>query len=294
MIQPFVSVLLQIAGLAAIGSWLFTRKYSNSGSGAALLLAGAGVLIFLDGFSLGVLEESRARYGQVVSGVVEERLSSSGADGTRTIGGRSWGRRGPTVRTTGFDAYEELARLLQTGSTDAWVVDYRYGCTVGVGTCRGRDFVARDLWMHLHAGQPINVRQSKDETSTARLDENPQFSLALIKTAIACGLLTLAAAISGRLTLFRRRRYLRADAVVTAVESVHYGGDATRWKIRFAYFDINGDAQDSADEVNDSSWKVGDHCYAVYRPEVPDLATLHGRAEPHHQARCQTAESPLA
>ena len=281
-------VVLQIAGFAAIGYWILTRRRSrNFGGTAVLIVAGAGALAFFDGFSIAVLEESRARYGQVVSGVVEERLSSIGESGTRTIGGRG-GR--PTVRTSGFDVYESVSRAFLTGSFNAWVIDYRYPCPVARGMCRGRDFVSHDLWSRLEAGRPINVRQSKDETRTARLDENPQRGLALVKSGVACVLLATAGAMSGRLTIFRRRKYIQADAVVTSVAKVQYG-DEVRWKVHFAYFDVKGNAQDSVDEVNDPNWKAGDDCYAVYRPETPDVATLHGRADHQRHSVAEAVES---
>jgi hypothetical protein len=77
----------------------------------------------------------------------------------------------------------------------------------------------------------------------------------------------------GQLVPFRRRRWLTAPAVVTAVERLK-DGDETRWRIRFAYFDRNGQVQESADQVTQGSWKTGDSCVAVYRPDQPDLATL--------------------
>jgi hypothetical protein len=143
--------------------------------------------------------------------------------------------------------------------------------------CRERDFVPHALWLRLEAGHTVNVLQSKEETRTARLDENPQRGLAIVKTAFACVLLALAAVFSGRLTIFGRPKYVQADAIVTSVEPVKYGDDV-RWKVRFAYFDAKGNAQDSVDEVNDPNWKSGDGCYAIYRPQTPDMATLHGRA----------------
>ena len=202
--------------------WAFGRPFRrySSGTTAALILAGAGAIALFDGFSTAVLEESRARYGQVVSGVVDERLSSTGESGTRTIGGRGTFRRGPTVRTSGFDVYESVTRALLTGSFNAWVIDYRYPCLVSGGRCRGRDSVSHDLWLRLDVGKTVNVRQSKDETRTGRLDENPQRGIALVKTAIACLLFALAGIVSGRLKLFHRRKYIQADAIVTAVEPV--------------------------------------------------------------------------
>ena len=93
------------------------------------------------------------------------------------------------------------------------------------------------------------------------------------KTALACLMLAIAGLVSGRLKLFQRPKYIQADATVTSVEQVRYG-DESRWKVRFAYFDVKGNAQDSVDEVNDPSWKAGDDCRAIYRPQTPDLATL--------------------
>src|SRR5262249_9194608 len=163
----------------------------------------------------------------------------TGESGTRTIGGRGTFRHRPVVRTSGFDVYESVARAFVTGSFNAWVIDYRYPCPAAGGMCRGRDFVSHHLWSRLEAGRPGNVRQSKDETKTARLDENPQRGLALVKSTLACVLLAIAGVMSGRLKIFRRRKYIQADAVVTSVTKVRYG-DEVRWKVHFAYFDVKG------------------------------------------------------
>lgn len=291
--EKVLLVAFQVSALAGIGYWIFgrpARRYSYGTTGA-LVLAGVGAMALLDGFSLAVIEESRARYGQVVSGVVEERLSTTGELGTRTIGGRRRYGRGPAVRTSGFDAYQTLTRALVTGSFDAWVIDYRYPCSVGGGMCRERDFVPHDLWRRLEAGHTVNVRRSKEETRTARLDENPQRGLAFVKTALACVLFAVAALVSGRLKISRGLKYIRADAVVTSVEPVKYG-DEVRWKVRFAYFDVKGNAQESVDEVNDPTWKSGDDCYAVYSSQIPDVATLHGRATPKHPVVPNAASRP--
>ncbi len=111
------------------------------------------------------------------------------------------------------------------------------------------------------------------ETTTSRMDGNPRRATALADLGIGSLLLTAAGLVSGRLVLFRRRRWLTAPAVVTGVERLKHG-DEVRWRIRFAYFDRNGQAQESADQVPQGSWKPGDSCVAVYRPEQPDLATL--------------------
>ena len=70
MVRPLLEVLLQIVGFAAIAAWMFTRPQRSSYSSlVAFVLGVAGALVFVDGFRLGVLEESRTRYGRVVSGV---------------------------------------------------------------------------------------------------------------------------------------------------------------------------------------------------------------------------------
>jgi hypothetical protein len=266
VVYSVAALVLQIAGVAAIASWLW-RQYFSDRDVVALVLGIAGALVLYDGFSLAVREESRARYGQIGAGVVLG-LYTSDATAVLPVG---YGAR--PSRTTGSNAYQGIAHFLWTASLDEWVVQYRYPCASATGTCQGADFVDRDLWNRLHIGQTVNVRRSTDETMTARLDENPQRGLALVKTALAALLFALAGFVSGRLTLLPKRKYLQADAVVTSVERVRYGQD-TRWKVRFAYFDVDGNAQDSADEVNDPSWKVGDDCYAIYRPQSPDVASL--------------------
>jgi hypothetical protein len=125
------------------------------------------------------------------------------------------------------------------------------------------------------------VRQSIGEKSS-RLDENPHSRLALTRTALGCILLVAAALGSGRLRLRPRARYVKAPAVVTAVDEIQYG-DEKRWRVTFRYFDQNAEPQESIDEANDPSWCVGEACVAVYRPQAPDLATLqplaaHGRS----------------
>jgi hypothetical protein len=72
---------------------------------------------------------------------------------------------------------------------------------------------------------------------------------------------------------FAPGRWVAAPAVVIAVEPVRHGEDA-RWRVRFAYFDREGVAQESADEVGSRAWNVGDSCIAVFQPTRPDLATL--------------------
>jgi hypothetical protein len=97
---------------------------------------------------------------------------------------------------------------------------------------------------------------------------------AYVQVGFAAVLWLAAALIAGwRPVLFRRATWVTAPAVVLAVEPVKYR-DVVRWKIRFAYFDPEGVAQESADEVVTGAWKVGDECLAVFQPDQPDLATM--------------------
>jgi hypothetical protein len=266
VVHPLLDLLLQIAGFAAITAWLFTRGHRSSyASMLAFVLGVVGGLIFVDGFRLAVLEEYRTRYGRVVTGVVEDLRSSDSS---------IWSAS--RLKSSELATYEQVCRFLLTRSRDEWIVQYSYPCAGATGTCLAREQVRHGLWTRLNIGQAISVRQSIDEKRTARLDENPQRGLAIVKVALACVLLALAGFVSGRFTLFHRQKYIEVDGVVTSVERVQYG-DEMRWKVRFAYFDDKGNAQDSVDEVNDSSWKSGDDCRAVYSPRTPDLATLRPR-----------------
>lgn len=254
--------------LASIAPMLL-RSMPLTGRGLTWLLIGMGLFAVVDGFTLAVVEEDQTRYGQVSSGVVVERLSSTGEDGTRTIGGPG---SGATVRTPDFDPYSVSVRWVTTGSASTFVVDYQYGCSIGTGTCSGRDFITHDAWSRLRAGMPVNVRRSIGQESRSRLDDDPQWRLALSRAAVGSVLLIAAALVSGRVRL-RSTKYVTAPAVVTAIHEVQYG-DETRWRVTFSYFDANSQPQESVDEANDSSWRVGESCTAVYRPQAPDVATL--------------------
>lgn len=237
-------------------------------------LAVAGALALFDGGTLLVREEMRARHGRVTPGVVVEKYSSTGADGSRSIG-RGLGRSGPQrsqriVTIKEFQLHDVLARWIVTGSPNAWVIAYR--CNTRPG-CYGRDFVTEAQWRRVAEGQAISVRQTDAEDMEGRLDGYPQWRTALADITIGAILLLFARVAWGGLALFRGPAWITAPAVVLAVEVVHYK-DARRWRIRFAYFDQDGAAQESADEVAAGSWRVGDACVAVFRPSQPGLATL--------------------
>ena len=267
--------------LAKLGAAVFVAyKISSRGrltlrGMATYVLVVIGVMACFEGFTLAYREENRARYGRVTSGVVVERFSSTGAQGSRHIGrrgGRDQARRRPIVTITGFQMHDVLARAIATGSPMAWVVEYRFSCENPHG-CSERDFVSEDLWMRLRAGEPVNVRQAPGETATARLDEYPQWRFAAADIGLGAALLSIAGLLSGRIQLFSSRRWVTTPAVVLAVEPVR-DGDDPRWRVRFAYFDREGVAQESADEVATRAWAVGDACLAVFQPTRPDLATL--------------------
>lgn len=241
---------------------------------AAFALAAVGVLAAYDGFDLARLEEARARYGRVTPGIVLEKLSSQERNGTRYIGrlgGRDQARRRPIVTGKGFMPYQQLSRWIATGSPRAWVIAYHFPCDAP-RQCEGRDFVTEATWSRLQVGQIVNVRKIDDEPYSGRLDDNPQWTMALIELSLGTVLLLAARLVSGR-PLFRRCEWITAPAVVVRVDPVKYR-DATRWRIRFAYFDPDGQAQESADEVVTGTWKAGDDCLAVFRRASPDLATM--------------------
>ena len=277
--MALLSLVAKLAAGVFVTYKLMTGSTLTLRGMATFVLVVIGVMACFDGLTLAYREENRARYGRVTSGVILEKLSSTGAQGSRQIGrrgGRDQARRRPIVTITGFQVHDMLARLIATGSPAAWVIDYRFSCDAPYG-CRDRDFVSEELWMRLREGQPVNVRQAQGESMTARLDEYPQWNFAAADIALGAALLFVAGLVSGRIEAFRTRRWVTAPAVVLAVEPVRYGDDP-RWRVRFAYFDRAGVAQESADEVGSRAWRVGDSCIAVFQPTRPDLATL--RANP--------------
>jgi hypothetical protein len=266
--------------LAKLGTGVFVAYRISTGRAFTLrgmigyALAIAGVMAAFDGFTLASREETRARYGHVVPGVIVRKLSSTGADGSQPIGrrgGRNQAVRRPVVTIDGFQTHDILARFIVTGSPLAWVIEYRFPCDAPRG-CMERDFVSEQQWADLREGQPVNVRRGEGERLTARLDDNPQWPIAAADAGVGAALLLIAAALFGRLG-FKGHQWVSAPAVVLAVEPVP-DDEGPRWRVRFAYFDREGVPQESADEVGRDAWKVGDSCVAVFQPTRPDLATL--------------------
>jgi hypothetical protein len=274
--RPAVFLLLPVlVFVVVIGVfYVLISRPSTPGNGVALLLALLAAMSLIDGCLLLGREYSLSQDGRVARGIIVKKLSSTGASGSQPIG-LSWGwRRGRSpalVTSTGFQFHDELARLMLTGSADAWVVVYRYPCDAA-RNCWEREFVRRELWSDLQVGQTVTVRTARGQAQ-GRLDQNPTWSTAIAKIAIGTTMALVAGLMSGRLALRRRRRYITAPAIVTAVDPVMHRGEV-RWCVRFAYVDTDGTACESADEIGVSGLKPGDDCIAVYPPEHPDLGGL--------------------
>jgi len=244
---------------------------------AALLVAAVGLYVCYEGFDIARMEENRARYGTLEQGVVLQKLGSVEPPPAQRNKWRSAGVRrrrlfpSLTLGTEGFRPQQRLARWITTGSTTAWVVVYRYPCAAY--HCDGRDFVSEATWSQLQIGQTVNVRRLVGEPKTERLEDNPQWATAMIEMGFGAVILLGAHLLSGR-PLFRQRDWITAPAVVLRVEPVTLPDGGVRQRIHFAYFDRQGNAQESADEVSTGAWKAGDDCLAVFQPKTPDLATL--------------------
>ena len=262
-----VTYLFTIAMVVVWGYLMCNGRPASGRTVATVVLGLFGALAFRDGATVAYGEYARGSQGAVVAGVVLEKATTSDQPRRRTR--LRWRRAGNLLRPD-FMPHDILGRLILTGSPWAWTVEYRYPCESSYG-CRGKAFVSEAVWQRLVAGPPVDVRHPADDSSSSRLEDYPLWGVAAVNLSMGSGLLLGAAVVSGRLK--RQVRYVTAPAVVTAVETVPYR-DVTRWRIRFAYFDPHGTAQESADEVATDGWKCGDDCVAVFSPRRPDLATL--------------------
>ncbi len=293
--MAFLAFLLKVATPVVVAYKLRVGTRFTARGIAAYGFMVAGILALFAGYDVAALEEARFRYGHVYPGHVIERLSSLGADGTRrigTYGGRNQAVTRPVVTGSGFRFYDRLGRLIVTGSPLAWVVDYDFACDAP-RPCSGRDFISEVQWRRLYQGASVNVRRADGETGTSRLDDNAQWPFALAHMTIGAILLITAGVFAGRIAPFRRPDWLVVPAVVTAVEPVTYK-DATRLRVRFAYFDPKGDPQESADEVVTGAWKPGDDCQAVLRADNPGIATLRPLAAEQARGQFPTTQLPTA
>ncbi len=180
------------------------------------------------------------------------------------------------LTSEGFWIDDELARLMLTGSTNAWVVQYTYPCSGARGKCWQREFVSHALWSELRSGERVNVLTSSSDATRGRVQGNPPVSTALVKLAIGVTLAVVAALTSGRWPR-RRVRHVSVPAVVTSVERV--AEDTNVWRVGFMYFSGDGAAHESADEVYVSGVRPGDSCSVIYPENQAECGILR-RAEP--------------
>jgi hypothetical protein len=268
-------VTVGLFALVMAAAYRLVGRKTTAREGVAVVLGFVAAWPLLDGGFALEREMARRDRGMVDAGVVLARYSTTGEDGTQTIG-RSYRRRtgrSPFINTAnGFRIHDVLTRLALTGSRDAWVVDYRYPCR---GTsCTGRDFVSHELWSTLRPGQTVNVRSVEGRSGSGRLSGNnvlPEAAATFI-SGVVLGLVALVV-YAGAPT---RRQYVTAPAVVTAVESVPTG-DTLHWRVTFAYFDEEGRPRESADQIFIAGLRPGDECLARYPKGQPDLGTLDAR-----------------
>lgn len=254
------------------GTYRLHRRKPTGQNVAALILWTAASWPLLDGGFELEREIARRERGRIDPGIVLTKHSSTGEDGSSTIG-RSHRSSGgnPSVNTEdGFRFYDVLARLLLTGSRHAWVVDFRYPCETSSG-CVGRDFVPRELWKRLQPGETINVRSVEGRVGSGRVSANNDLLTPTVKFAMGGLLAALATLLMRGYT--PKQKYVTVPAIVMSVKPVP-SGDTLHWKVRFAYFDENGVARESSDEFFRAGLNVGDDCVARYPVGKPDLGTL--------------------
>jgi hypothetical protein len=273
-----VSYLFSIATFVVLMGVYYTliggerTRGRTHGAGVGFVLAICAAFPLIDGGILLVWECGRREAARVASTVIDAKYSSIGENGTRTIGGSRFSRSSHKVAwlntSEGFRADDVLARLLLTGSKNAWVVEYRYACEASRG-CVQREFVSHELWSQLRVGQVVNIRAAKELGDPGRIHENPMWNIALAKLAIG-GIVALAAAVASSGLTFRRREFLTVPAVITSVESVHAGGK----RVVFAYTAADGITHESIDEVYAGNLQPGDDCLAIYPADRPHLGSL--------------------
>ena len=202
LLSPIPFFLFVAALYVFIGKTRKPREYV----GFALMVAAA--FPAWDGALLLYREGGRHSSGRLTSGVIVGKLSSSGAQGSRTIGGNRFSRPSrklPAVRTAnGFSYTDVIARWILYGSRNAWMVEYRYACARS-GGCWRREAVPRELWARLHVGSEVRVRLAKGQRDPGRLEANPQWNLAITKLGIAGSIFWIAAYVAGRAKVGKRR-----------------------------------------------------------------------------------------
>src|SRR5262245_29533666 len=174
-----MTVIVPLVVFVAWAYWLYASRPTSTRGGVAFVISVFAALAAYDGITLAVNEYDRDREGVVTAGMVIDKLSTTGAAGSSRIRASRARRSRRLITSEGFAIHDELARLILTGSTNAWVIDYRYGCA-RAQSCRGRDFVPEDLWRKLSVNQNVNVRRSRGETNSSRLDQNSQWGVAIV------------------------------------------------------------------------------------------------------------------
>ena len=198
-ILPMDYVPALVTFVLAIGAlYHFVGRRRTPGEGPSIVLAVAAAFPLLHGGALIWKELDRLQYGRVETGVIVGKLSSTGEAHTRTLGGhrfsRPAGRRRqvPDINTAdGFRLDDVVARVMLTGSRNAYFVEYRHPCESATG-CYEREEVRYPMWTQLTVGQTVDVRTIDGRPERARLDINSPISIALAKLALA-GVLALAA-----------------------------------------------------------------------------------------------------
>ena len=113
-----MSLIVRLVAMVWVAYMVSSRSRISARGIIAFGLAAGGVLALMDGFMLGVQEDGRARYGRVTSGVVIEKFSSTGADGSRpsALGRPQPASDAASGHGSGFTFYESIARLITTGT----------------------------------------------------------------------------------------------------------------------------------------------------------------------------------
>jgi hypothetical protein len=212
-VKQFLSPIPFFLFIAALYVLVGKKRTKREYLGFALMIVAA--FPAWDGALLLYREGGRHSSGRITPGVVVGKLSSTGAQGTRTIGGNRFSRpsrRLPAVRTANnFRYHDVVARWLLYGSKNAWIVEYQFACGRS-GACFRREPVPRELWSRLHVGSGVRVKTAKGQRDPGRLEANPQWNLAITKLGIAGCINWIAALVAGHARIGRRRLLSTATA----------------------------------------------------------------------------------
>jgi hypothetical protein len=267
-------VSIAIFALLVGAYYLLIGRRRTARETAALMAGTIAVLPMLDGGVLLIEEIARQQRGRSTSGIVVGKLAGPwmGEPGVDSARGRtSPGRGADAASRYSLEPYGGIVRLLETGSPDAWIVEYRYSCG-RAARCWQREAVSHTLWSALRVGETVAVRAIIGRETSGRLEANPSWRPALARLAIGGTLFALATWASGALTR-RRETLIAVPAVVTSVQPVDAAG-AMHWRVGFAYLCAGGITHERVDEVYVAGLEPGQECTAVYPRGRPHLGTL--------------------